>query len=248
MRPVRLLIVQHDDTAGLGTLEAPLRARGADLDDWWPTRGETLPAPLETYDGLVVLGGFAHPDQDAEHPWLAADRAVLQEALDVELPTLGICLGSQLLAQVAGGRAVRMPRPEIGWFEIRLAVDAHADPLLAGLDEGFCALVWHHYGVELPDDVPVLGRTDRATQAFRVGRQAWGLQFHVEADAGTVDAWTGEAPDEVEVAGGGVEALRRETTERVDGYIVAAHELADRFADVVERRLASLGSPATAGG
>ena len=245
---MRLLIVQHDDTAGLGSLEAPLRARGADLEVWFPNRTAEPSSTLEGYDGLIVLGGEAHPDQDREHPWLAADRALLLEALDLELPTLGICLGGQLLAQVVGGGAARMPRPEIGWFTVRLVPEARHDPLLGGLGDEFCAVVWHHYGFDLPADVPVLGRTSRAQHAFRVGPSAWGLQFHIEADRPTVEGWAAGSPDDVEAHGGGPAALLRETAERIDGHVAAARELADRFADLVERRIDAPRQAAVAGG
>ncbi len=233
---MRLLILQHDDTAGLGTLEAPLRARGAELEVVFPGRSAEPSRALDAYDGLIVLGGEAHPDADAEHPWLAVDRALLLEALDLELPTLGICLGAQLLAQVVGGGAARMPRPEIGWFTVRFTPEARQDPLFAGLGDAFCAVVWHHYGFDLPADVPVLGRTARAQHAFRVGPAAWGIQFHVEADRSTVETWAAGGPDEVEAHAGGATALLRETAERIDDHVAAARELADRFADLVERR------------
>jgi GMP synthase-like glutamine amidotransferase len=234
---MRLLIVQHDDTAGLGSLAAPLTDRGADLEIWFPARTAEPSAALQAYDGLIVLGGVAHPDQDAEHPWLAADRALLLEALDLELPTLGICLGAQLLAQVVGAGAARMARPEIGWYGVRFTPDARHDPLLAGLGDRFCAVVWHHYGFVLPPDVPVLGRTTRAQHAFRVGSSAWGLQFHIEADAATVATWAAGSPDELDAHGSGAPALLRETAERMDDHVRAAHELADRFADLVQRRI-----------
>ena len=84
-----------------------------------------------------------HPDQDAEHPWLPGERALLADLIDHGVPLLGVCLGAQLVAGAAGAAVRRAPEPEIGWYEVRTTDSARLDPLLGPLSPGFEALEWH---------------------------------------------------------------------------------------------------------
>src|SRR3954467_2878684 len=120
MPPMRILVLQHDDDSGLDALEGPLREAGAEPGAWFSRRPPEPAHPIEAYDGLMVLGGIANPDEDAIHPWLTVERGMIEEAPHREVPGLGVGLGGQLLAQAAGGIAFRAPEgPEIGWNAIQ---------------------------------------------------------------------------------------------------------------------------------
>ena len=233
---MRILVAQHEAGAGLGSLEQPLRRRDVEIDVWLPPLEAEPPDDPSAYDGLIALGGIAHPDQDAQHPWLETERSLLADALARGVPTLGICLGGQLLAQAAGATVGPIARPEIGWFRLELAPAARLDPLLGGLPSGFHVFEWHHYGFVPPPGTTALACTERSPQALRVGEDAWALQFHIEVDAEILAEWVRIGQDEIDRLGGGVEALRRETAERIAAYEACARDLADRFADRLERR------------
>lgn len=123
----RVLVIQCDDESPIGALEPPLRLRGATLDLWRPHAGNAMPA-LDDYDAVLVLGGRVDPD--ADEPWLDDARDLVRAAVDDELPFLGICLGAQLLAQAAGGRADdAVGEQEIGWVRLEIDASARTDPL-----------------------------------------------------------------------------------------------------------------------
>ena len=130
-----------------------------------------------------------------EHPLLAAERPLIREAVRLQVPQLGICLGGQLLAAAAGGEVYELPAEEIGWFPVEVVA---RDALFAGVQSPFMALEWHAYSFGLPPGAEALaGRRDRL-DAFRYGPAAWGLQFHPEVAAATADSWVADAKELLE--------------------------------------------------
>ncbi|MBO1332869.1 type 1 glutamine amidotransferase [Streptomyces sp. VRA16 Mangrove soil] len=186
-----MLAVQHTPAGGLRRVGDWLRAAGLDVQVVRPYAGQALP---ETLDGrpLLVLGGGYLPDDDARAPWLPATRGLVAQALDDGSPLLGICLGGQMLAQVAGGSVEgEHGTPEFGSTDIRLRPEAAGDPLLHGLGPVVPAVERHVDAItELPPGAAWLASSaDCPHQAFRVGERAWGVQFHPEVGADRVAAW-----------------------------------------------------------
>ncbi len=191
MTSPRILVVEHEADTGIGLVGRELRDSGALLVTVGPEAGREIPATLDGFDGLIVLGGTPGPTDDAVAGWLPGVRGLVAEALADAVPYFGICLGAQILAVVAGGVVGEAAAPEVGLCELELTPAAVGDPLLGGLGGDLRALQWHFLEVlELPDGSVPLCRSDRcANQAFRVGEAAWGVQFHLEADAATATAW-----------------------------------------------------------
>ncbi|OZB76555.1 MAG: hypothetical protein B7X41_21735 [Microbacterium sp. 14-71-5] len=187
----RILVVEHEANAGAGVVGRSLEAAGARLEVVGPEAGTAIPAALSGFDGLIVLGGSPGPTDDDDAPWLVDARRLVAEALDAQTPFLGICLGAQILAVVAGGAVSDAAVPEVGLTDLELTPEANEDPLLGGLGDDLRAMQWHFLEVtELPSGSVSLCRSDACrNQAFRVGAQAWGVQFHLEADAETARAW-----------------------------------------------------------
>ncbi|WP_204059154.1 type 1 glutamine amidotransferase [Microbispora corallina] len=147
---------------------------------------------LPGYDALLVLGGGYLPDDDHRAPWLPATRALVARALEAEVPLFGICLGGQMLAAVAGGR-VRgdAGAPEQGSTPVTIRAEAAGDPLFHDLP-GVVPAIEHHVDAitELPPGAVWLAETERCPyQAFRVGRRAWGVQFHPEVGPERIRGW-----------------------------------------------------------
>ena len=199
MSSARILVIEHEPDCGPGGVGAVLRAAGARLTVVGPHTGRELPRDLTGFDALLVLGGSPGPLDDDTAPWLPATRALVAEALADELPLLGICLGAQILAVAAGGTVTEAEHPEVGLSGFALTEAAAEDPLLGGLDRPLDALQWHFLeATTLPPGSASLARSERcANQAFRVGPCAWGLQFHLEADAATAGEWA-SAPESAE--------------------------------------------------
>jgi GMP synthase (glutamine-hydrolysing) len=182
----RVHVVQHTAGEGLGRLTEWLPAAGVDVHPTHPYLGNRVPPSVEG-DALIVLGGPMNANDDEGYPWLPSVRTLMRSAVEDGVPTLGICLGAQLLAVAMGGEVQRAEAgPEIGLGEI--TIDVGDDLLVAG---PMPVIQWHYDHVtRLPEDSTVLASSSPyPVQAFRVGELAWGLQFHVEATAAIVRGW-----------------------------------------------------------
>lgn len=236
MAAMRILVLQHDDDSALDALEGPLREAGAEIEVWFSMRTDAPEHPPEEYDGLVVLGGIANPDEDAIHPWLGVERELIADALRRETPVLGVCLGGQLLAQAAGGVAFRAPEgPEIGWNQLEPTGDIAGDELFGAEADGFTAFEWHGFCFTPPGDAVLLYGTRRFNQAFRYGRNAWGTQFHFEAEPDTIYEWIETSRDEALSNGVDLSELRDETAIHAAAQTAVCHRVAARFGAIVGR-------------
>ena len=202
----RCLIVQHVPAEGPYLLAPGLDRAGVAVDLREVARGAPLPAGAGGLDGLVVMGGPMSARSDRGFSTRRAELALLADAVARGVPTLGVCLGAQLLAAAAGGRVEPgAAGAEIGWGPVYLAAAAADDPLLAGVAGAGGALDvlhWHGETFTLPPGAVLLASSDRYLhQAFRLGSRAWGLQFHVEVDLGGVRAFVDAAGAEAAAAG-----------------------------------------------
>ena len=238
MSPARVLVVEHEQNAGAGLVGERLDAAGVAWEVVGPAAGREVPTDASGYDGVVVLGGTPGPTDDHAADWLPRVRLLIADCLTRSTPYLGICLGAQLLAVVAGGEVVEAPRgPELGLTPLRLTDHAAGDPLLDGLPAEVTALQWHYLEVSrLPAGSTTMCSSDRCeNQAFRVGEVAWGLQFHLEALGSTAREWAAEGEElaalgivpatlveEVETAEGRLRQWWSEVSDRWIALVAAA--------------------------
>jgi GMP synthase-like glutamine amidotransferase len=181
------LVVQHLEPEGPVLIGEALRAAGVEVVVVRPDRGQPIPASVSGIDGLVVMGGPMSAGRDDGFPSRRAELALLHAAVEAGVPTLGVCLGAQLLAAAAGGSVEVGPELEVGWGTVTLAAAAADDPLVAGIGPEIPVLHWHGETFTLPPGAVLLASSDRYPhQAFRLGPAAWGIQFHLEVDAAAV--------------------------------------------------------------
>ena len=216
---MRALAVVHEADAGAGVF--------GDFPTWVPS---TAPPPSD-FDALMVFGGSMHVDQNDEHPWMDSEKAFLRDALERGVPILGVCLGSQLLAEAAGARPHRSPEPEIGWYEVEVTDAGASDPVIGPLAPSVEVFEWHHYVAPLPPGAVELARTPLCVQAFRVdGKPAWGLQFHAEVTReglfGWLDGWENSEAAETSLD---PEAIRAASEQRIEAQNELGRGLAERF-------------------
>jgi GMP synthase-like glutamine amidotransferase len=208
-----VLLIENDERDPIGPFGEWLRAAGLQLVMCRPFAGDPVPPDLSGYAGLIAMGGRVSADADDLAPWLPAERALLAEAVATEVPTLGVCLGHQLLALATGGRVGPNPLGlEIGAQLIAKRGAAATDPLFGPLPITPDVIQWHRDAVlELPPGAVLLAASPGCeVQAFRVGRLAWGIQFHIETTPAGVRRWA--AANAAEIADYDVPAL----LERVD--------------------------------
>jgi GMP synthase-like glutamine amidotransferase len=188
---MNILVLQHIAVEHPGVWRDFMRAGDVAWDAVELDAGESLPS-LDGYDALISMGGPMDVFDEAEHPWLRNEKAIIHEAVrERAMPYLGVCLGHQLLADALDGEVTRMNVPEVGLMEVSLTSAGRSDPLFAGLDERLACLQWHSCEIgTAPTGSEILAVSDLCpVQAIRVGKHAYGLQFHVELTAETVIEW-----------------------------------------------------------
>jgi GMP synthase (glutamine-hydrolysing) len=187
----KLLVFQHVVSEPLGHLDPLLRASGCRIRYVNFGREPHAQPDVRRYDGLVVLGGPMNVDQVAQFPHLRTEMAVIREAVLAGKPTLGICLGGQLLAAAMGGHVRPNAVPEIGWYQLHTRPGAHDDRLFRHFERTPRHIFqWHAYAFEPPPGaVPLAWTRSCRQQAYRLGDAAWGLQFHLEADSALIERW-----------------------------------------------------------
>jgi GMP synthase (glutamine-hydrolysing) len=235
---MRALAVVHQPDAGPGVFAEEMRERGVELDQWTLSeRGKGPPREIDDYDAVLTFGGAMHADQEDRHPWLRFEKDFLAAMLDDGMPLLAVCLGTQLLADAAGGTARRASEPEIGWLEVEVTEEGGDDPVIGPLAPRFTAFQWHSYEALPPADAAILARSRVCPQAYRIGERAWGIQFHAEVTASDVRKWIdGYRSDEDAVRIGiDPDALREETERRIDDWNRLGRELCGRFLDAIAR-------------
>lgn len=188
---LKILVLQHLAVEHPGILRDFLRADGLSWDTVELDRGEAIP-DVAGYDVMLVMGGPQDVWQEDIHPWLKLEKSAIRRfVVELQRPYLGICLGHQLLAEAIGGCVAPASAPEVGVLEVVKTEAGRRDRLLAGLEDPGRVLQWHGAEVTaLPEGVEVLAMSNAcAVQAFRYGRTAYGVQFHVEATGDTVRDW-----------------------------------------------------------
>lgn len=180
--------LQHVPHEGPGSIQTWAEERGHALKHTALFEGEDLPDPREP-DLLVILGGPMNIYEEEQHPWLKGEKRFIREWLALSKPVLGICLGSQLLADVLGGKVVRNRETEIGWWPVRSEEAAAGSPLFTGWPAEFTTLHWHGDRVELPAGSDCLFRSEGCpVQGFQHGERIAGLQFHPETTPDSLQA------------------------------------------------------------
>jgi GMP synthase-like glutamine amidotransferase len=226
----RALIVQHTASEGLGWLQEWLPAVGLDVHPIHPYMGHRVPPSVEG-DALIVLGGPMGATDDEDAPWLPSVRSLLASAVDDGVPTLGVCLGAQLLAVACGGTVGRgAAGPELGLGSVSVA--ASDDLMEAG---SLSVVQWHFDAITAaPPGAALLAASDRyPVQAFRVGEVAWGLQFHLEATLAMVADWAQSDAAAVRETGREPEELVAEVAGADEQLQAVGRDLAQRFAKLV---------------
>ncbi|MDQ3758862.1 MAG: type 1 glutamine amidotransferase [Actinomycetota bacterium] len=231
---MRALAIIHQLDAGPGVFADEAANRGWGLDEWVLPSGDPPPADPHTYDAVLAFGGAMHADQEAENPWLREEKQLLARLLTSGVPVMGVCLGSQLLAESAGAPAVRASEPEIGWLDVEVTAEGADDRVIGDLAPGFEALQWHSYRSPLPRGAVELAQSPVSLQAYRLGERAWGIQFHAEVSEVDAVSWAvnyAVDPDAVRI-GIDPDLLSAQILERIGEWNALGRGICGRFLDV----------------
>jgi GMP synthase-like glutamine amidotransferase len=185
-----ILVIENDPRDPLGNLGDAIEARGFTTEIVRPPSGERIPEP-SGYSGVVILGGPQGAYESDIHPYLDSEMDLIREAVAGDVPLLGICLGSQLVAHALGGKAYRADKPEVAVIEAQLTDQGRSDPIADLITKPI--LTFHQDTFDVPPDSTVIARSDRFTQAFRCG-SALAIQPHPEVVPDDLEHWVAVSP------------------------------------------------------
>ena len=204
--------IRHVAFEDLGTLEAVLGDRGYSVSYVEAGLGDLGGLDPLRPDLFVILGGPIGAYEETVYPFILDELKLLERRLKADLPTLGICLGSQLMARALGSRVYPGPRKEIGWAPLALTDAGRRSCLRFLAPEKTAVLHWHGDTFDLPANAVRLASTEVSeNQAFSWGKRALGLQFHAEVIPQSLERWFIGHACELASAGMNVAELRRDT-------------------------------------
>jgi GMP synthase (glutamine-hydrolysing) len=231
----KLLVLQHVAHEILGTLNPLLKRAGFRLRYVNFARHPDAEPNLTGYDGLVILGGPMSANDSNRLPHLTTEMKLIEQALKLDLPVLGICLGAQLIAKTLGAAVYPNEQKEIGWHDVSPTDEARKDPLLSAFKSTERIFQWHGETFDIPKSTHHLAFSSLcASQAFRYERNVYGFQFHLEVDAPMIHRWLRVPENQREIAamGGCAEDIRSETPSHIGRLM----ELSERiFGEFIER-------------
>jgi len=213
---MRLLIVQHVSGEDLGLLKDKLINNGWELDNRsMDIPGTSLPENLDGYHAFIILGGPMGAYEEDVYPYLNQVEELVREAAAKDIPTVGICLGGQIIARALGAEVGPNPEKEIGWSPLNILGDGQASQLFYGLPEILSVFQWHGDTFSLPQGAVLLASSDVCpNQAFVYHQNIWALQFHLEVNPDMIKNWTELYHDELNYfAGPGAAARLQRNTE-----------------------------------
>ncbi len=185
------LVLQHEACEPLGYFEERVEC------EYFRLYEGDFPGGLQGYSGLIIMGGPMNVYEEGKYSFVKDEDLLIKEALKSGIPTLGICLGSQLIAKAAGANVYKEQEKEIGWYEVGLTEEGRGDRIFSMFEDRFTVFQWHGDTFDLPDGAVLLAENDLYNQAFRVGN-AYGLQFHLEVTEGMIEDWMREYREEVQ--------------------------------------------------
>ncbi len=212
---MRIHSLEHEPFEGLANIEVWAKNKGHSISRTLLFNNEELP-DIDDFDWLVIMGGSMNIYEEEKYPWLREEKNFIAEAIASKKIVMGICLGSQLIADVLGGRVSKNRYKEIGWLPVSLTREAKNSPVFSTLPGTFTAFHWHGDTFKIPPGAARMAESEGcANQAFEYGRVI-GLQFHIEYSIDSINLMLQNCADEI-----------------VDGkYIQAADEIASHISNV----------------
>jgi len=197
MKKIKLHILLHVPFEGLGCIEQWIVGNGHTSTVTEFYKEYTLPG-MPQFDWLIVMGGPMGVYDETEYPWLLAEKAFIRQAIDSGKTVIGICLGTQLIAEVLDATVYPNHQKEIGWFDIKLSETAKELPMFVNFEEQFKAFHWHGDTYDLPVGSKLLFSSDTCrNQAFLFHDRVLGLQFHFEVTETSLKSMVKHGKDEL---------------------------------------------------
>ena len=230
----QVIVLQHLVDEGLGLIADALDSVGIAISIVRIFGNQKVPARMDEAAGLIVLGGPVGVYEAETFPYLSDEINLIKDALNEGKPVLGICLGSQLLAAALGAKVYKSGRQEIGWHPVKSSAAARNDLIWKEIENQFTAFHWHGDVFELPAGAVSLASSSLTEhQAFRHGKNAYGILFHPEATREIIFSMTGDFADEAAQAGITPKRILADTEKHLSEYKSTADTIFSGWAKLV---------------
>lgn len=190
----RVLIVEHAEAEGPGTLGGFLRDVEADIRTVRAFEGDPLPDDIGSFDALVSMGGPMNVYEEGRYPFLREETEFLRRVIDANIPTLGICLGAQLIAKACYAPVIKASHKEVGWGSVSLTNAGSKDILFEGIPGTMQVFQWHEDTFDIPYGGKLLATSGSCPNQFFRYRNAYALQFHIEVTRDMLTGWVDTMP------------------------------------------------------
>jgi len=229
-----VLVVQHTPEETPGVITQLLEESGYGIRTINTVAENWAPSDSGDAAALIVMGGPMGVCDTDRCPFLRNELRLLENAMKTEIPVLGVCLGSELLAKALGAKVSRGKQKEIGWFPITLTEDARHDILWRGVESPFLSFHWHGDVFELPYGAVSLARSERTEcQAFRYGSKAYGFLFHAEVTPQIAEGMIRAFAEEMRQEGIADEVILLETEQHLPRLMKMARNVFSRWVDLI---------------
>lgn len=234
MKKLSIHTLMHVPFEGLGCIEQWITKNNHSLSYTHFYEQYQLPNPIE-FDWLIIMGGPMSVNDNAIYPWLAEEKLFIRQAIDEGKIVIGICLGSQLIAEVLGAKVYPNKQKEIGWFKIKQSETDKIHPSIKDFENQFFVFHWHGDTYDLPiNSIQIFSSEMCVNQAFLFNDKVLGLQFHFEVTPQTLKEMIENGKDELIESKSVQTSLQiLEQTEYIDGNNRKMFQLLDYFANTV---------------
>ncbi|MBI5588625.1 MAG: gamma-glutamyl-gamma-aminobutyrate hydrolase family protein [Deltaproteobacteria bacterium] len=233
----KVLVVQHVPHESLGII-GPAVLRGGFMPEYLKVyENHAMPRTIEGYSALIVLGGPMAVYEEDLYPFIKGELKLIESALKNNTPTLGVCLGAQMMAKAAGSKVYEGGKKEIGWYGVSLTDEGVDDRLFMGLSDEFTVFQWHGDTFDVPENAELLASSKLfPNQVIRIGSRAYGVQFHLEVTESMIREWIEVNGDELAGLKGVIdpEEIIRETPENIAGLHACGRTVVERFLRMID--------------
>lgn len=227
-----ILVVQNIQCEHLGRFKKLFESDKYDISVIDARNIKNIFPNISDYSGIIILGGPMSVYDNYEY--LEEEQNLINKAVDMNIPTLGICLGSQLIAQALGGNVHAGKTKEIGWYDVEITNDGKRE-IFSGLSTNNVKIFqWHGDTYDLPNGSIILAKSRDYVQAFRI-KNAIGIQFHIEVDVNMIKDWINQYSKEIEDSKIPVDSIMPKNLSQIEELSSLCKLVYVNFRDMIEK-------------
>ncbi|MEM6254265.1 MAG: type 1 glutamine amidotransferase [Cyanobacteria bacterium P01_D01_bin.156] len=225
----KILVIQNSVRDPIGILGNQLIERGTELTNWLPEQEEK--SPSGNFDGLIILGGPMNAHEDETYPHLKQVVELIHQFHAEDKPIMGVCLGAQLIARAFGSRVQPHSVPELGFSPLKVIDSVATEPWLQNCPDDLHIMQWHFDTFNLPVQATLLMTNDICKhQAYRIGTNIYGFQFHLEVTPEIIADWLAAKSDWIDTHYPELDKkIQAQITTHIEGAAAFAEQVVDSW-------------------